>query len=180
MTMTTTYSGHLSKANTPFERILPSQRRSTKGDPVADSCEWFPIPRKDIDAWVAAHRDTLPRTLADLSIYPIPFRKAIVQALPRDTVAGFWREHLLTFIGSDMSPGQNQVIGEAAESIAIIFGESEAAAAGLQALNERVGRLVAEQILTRTQAMQIFATLGPPEPPGGLPIPRGDWSINTG
>ena len=36
---------------------------------------------EDIVAWVEAHRDTLPTTLAELSAFPVPFRKVIVNSV---------------------------------------------------------------------------------------------------
>lgn len=145
---------------------------------MADSCDWFPIPREEIDAWVAKHHADLPRTLAALSAYPIPFRKAIVQALPREIVASLWREHLLSFTGS-VDPEQNQVITDAVEAIATIFGGSDSAGTHLHALNDRIQQLVLAGVFSPQQIAEIFATLGPAEPPGGLPLPPGNWSATS-
>ena len=145
---------------------------------MADSCDWFPIPRREIDDWVATHRATLPRTLAGLSEYPIPFRKAIVQALPPEIVASLWREHLLSFTDT-ADPEQNQAVLEAADAIAIIFGGSDAAQPHLHALNERIQGLVTAGVFSPQQVREIFATLGPAEPPEGLPLPPGNWSIES-
>lgn len=145
---------------------------------MADSCNWFPIPREEIDAWVATHHADLPHTLAGLSAYPIPFRKAIVQALPRDIVASLWRDHLISFTRS-VDPDQNEAIIDAVEAIASIFGGSESAQTHLHSLNERIHQLVSAGVFSPQQIAEIFATLGPPEPPGGLPLPPGNWSATS-
>ena len=62
------------------------------------ACGWFPMKRDEIQAWVEAHRDTLPRTLAELARFPIPFRKVIVAAVEPALQISFWREHLETFL----------------------------------------------------------------------------------
>jgi hypothetical protein len=147
---------------------------------MSGSCGWFPIPRAEIDAWVEAHRDSLPTSLAALSVFPIPFRKAIVATLPSEVVAGMWREHLLASLGSaaKRSPEQDELINGAVEAIDIVFGKSDAAQESLHALNDRIRQLVVQEVISRQQAREIFATLGPPEPPGGLPLPPGKWSID--
>jgi hypothetical protein len=53
-------------------------------------------------AWVRAHHDALPTTLAGLSHYSTLYRRAIYDALPPGTREARWREHLEGFL----APGQ--------------------------------------------------------------------------
>jgi hypothetical protein len=46
------------------------------------SCGRFPLPYDEIVAWVDDHRATLPTTLAELSAYPVAFRRVIVETIP--------------------------------------------------------------------------------------------------
>jgi hypothetical protein len=127
--------------------------------------------REDIDAWVEAHRDELPNNLAELACYPIPFRKAILNAVTADLRASFWREHLLSFLEPTtvLSPEQQELVRDAIEELPTLFG------ATLEAGRTRVGALEdrMRQLITRQQAREMFGTIGPPEPPGGLPLPPG-------
>lgn len=132
------------------------------------SCSWFPMRRDEIEAWVAAHRDELPTDLSELSRYPIPFRKAIVWALePSDRVV-LWREHLLSFVGaSNLSTEQQDLVREVIEQLPALFGDSLEGAR--ERLKEFKGR--ASGLFEREEVVEIFFTLGPPEPEGGLPLP---------
>ena len=59
--------------------------------------EW-PSDCRTIGSWVREHRHSLPRTLAELSRFPMAWRRAIVPALPFDDRVALWREHLATFL----------------------------------------------------------------------------------
>jgi hypothetical protein len=74
---------------------------------MSDRCAWDAV-----NAWVAAHRDSLPQTLDELAKYPVVYRRAIQGAVAPEVRAAFWCDHI-----------------------------------------------------------RIFAHLGPPEPPGGIPAP---------
>ena len=67
---------------------------------MGGSCGWFPMRREEIEAWVSAHQHELPRTLAELSAFPIAFRKVIVNSAAVEQRIAFWREHLQSFIGA--------------------------------------------------------------------------------
>ena len=132
-------------------------------------CGWFPMKRDEIQAWVEAHRDTLPHTLAELARFPIPFRKVIVAAVEPALQIRFWREHLETFLGpeSRLTPEQQELVRDSIGDLPLMFGVSRAAGqTRAAALEERMRVLI-----TREQAREMFGTLGPPEPPEGLPLP---------
>ena len=69
------------------------------------------------------------------------------------------------------------LVEDAATCIAAIFDGTDQSRLSLQALNARIRQLVEAGALDGRDAHLIFATLGPPEPPGGLPLPPGNWSI---
>ncbi|MES2176287.1 MAG: bacteriocin fulvocin C-related protein [Gemmatimonadota bacterium] len=124
---------------------------------------------EEIVAWVEAHRDKLPRTLAELSTFPIPFRKVVVNAASHEQRLSFWREHFRTFTGEDSSLNAEQraFVLEASEMLPELFGGTrESFQARAREFEERM-----LGVFSREQAGLIFAVLGPPEPPGGLPLP---------
>ena len=133
------------------------------------SCGWFPLRPDEIEAWVARHRDDLPTNLAELSRLPIPFRKAIVHAVAPEVRVALWREHLATFLAADaeLTDEQRGLVREAIDEMPTIVGVAPAAGqARARALQERL-----RAHFTREEGARIFGTLGPPEPPEGLPIP---------
>jgi len=133
------------------------------------SCEWFPLRPAQGAAWVEAHRDRLPQTLDELARLPMPFRRAIVNTVPPAVRTALWREHLASFVGpgSALTPEQQAFVRETIVELPVIFDGPDGVG------HERARRLEARmaELLTRQQAARIFATLGPPEPPGGLPLP---------
>lgn len=136
---------------------------------MSGSCGWFPLRHQEIEAWVARHSEELPRTLPELSRLPIPFRKAIVAALPADARVALWAEHLAGFLEPEagLSSEQQDLVRDALAELPAIFGSSVETGRG-QALRleERM-----RTVITQPQAHMIFGTLGPPEPPEGLPLP---------
>jgi hypothetical protein len=125
--------------------------------------------RDEIVAWVEAHRDTLPTNLAELARFPIPFRKVIATVVPHDRRLAFWREHLESFVGdnSELSAEQQSFVRETALSLSSIMAVP-APNPEIVAWEARVPAL-----FSRQQASRMFGTLGPPEPPEGLPLPAG-------
>ena len=136
---------------------------------MSGACEWSPLRPAQMDAWVARHRDALPQTLDELARLPMQFRRAIVNAVPPAVRVSLWREHLSSFLGpdSELTPAQRALVEEAIVELPVIFDGPDDVG------RERAARLEARmaELLTRQQAGRIFATLGPPEPPGGLPLP---------
>ena len=138
---------------------------------MAGSCGWFPMNHRDILAWVESHRDTLPRTLAELSEFPVAFRKVIVNYVSPEARTAFWREHLTTFIGADsaLTEDQQTLVRDAIVELPMMFNSSrEEGQARAKALEDRMRNL-----FTRQQAAAMFGMVGPPEPEGGLPLPPG-------
>jgi hypothetical protein len=131
------------------------------------SCGWGPVGYKAIAAWVERHRDSLPTTLAELSSYPISFRRVIVNAVPHDVRVSLWTEHMRTFIGpSSALDAQQQAFVEATiGELPTLLG----APGPNPVLSEWESR--AAKLFSREQAGMIFAMVGAPEPPEGLPVP---------
>jgi len=135
------------------------------------SCGWFPLRHDEIFAWVEQHRDTLPTTVAELSTFPVPFRKVIVNYVEPEQRTRFWEEHLRTFLEpqSDLTADQRAFVAETIPLLAGIFGSPLAEAQSkIRSHEARMG-----QLFTRPQCAAIFGMVGPAEPPGGLPLPPG-------
>ena len=134
------------------------------------SCDWFPMKHEEIVAWADAHRDTLPHSLAEISQYPVPFRKVIVNKVSPEVRIELWREHLTSFIGEDCSltSEQQQLVRDAVADLPAIFAPSRTPFA--DRVNALEGRM--RELLSRRQAAEMFGMLGPPEPAGGLPLPQ--------
>jgi hypothetical protein len=138
---------------------------------MGGSCGRFPLSRKEILEWVEAHADTLPRTLAELSAYPVPFRRVIVNHVSPEQRTQFWCDHLRTFVGAEtrLNPQQCAFVEETIERLPSIFGEPLAdAQVQMKALEDRM-----RDLFTREQAAAMFGMVGPPEPAEGLPLPPG-------
>ena len=130
------------------------------------NCGWFPMSHDEILAWVEAHKHSLPNTLAELSAFPIPFRKAIVAFVPPEVRLRFWREHLETFISSGaLTEEQNAFVQETSDELPTFF----AAPSPNPTLKAWEAR--ATKLFSRQDAARIFGTVGPPDPPEGLPLP---------
>ena len=136
------------------------------------SCGWFPLPHDEIVEWVVAHKETLPTTLAELSTYPVAFRRVIVHMVSVQLRTQFWQEHVQTFLepGSGLADAQRAVVRDAKDQLPEIFGS-----ASLDEMHARMEPLEAalRAVLTREQGAAIFGMVGPPEPPEGLPLPPG-------
>lgn len=135
------------------------------------SCGWFPLPYDEIVAWVNEHRDALPTNLAELSAYPVAFRKVIVNSASVEQRTRFWEEHLRSFLEpqAGLNADQRAFIAETIPLLADIFGSpTPEAQSRIRPLEERM-----KQLLSREQCAAMFGMVGPPEPPGGLPLPPG-------
>jgi hypothetical protein len=136
---------------------------------MPDSCDSFPIGPEAIRAWVRRHADDLPETLPELSRLPIPFRRAVVAAVAPAVRLSLWEAHLASFLEeeSGLSGPQRAVVRDAVADFPAIFGgDPSAGQERMRALEARM-----REVFTREEAGRIFGTLGPPEPPGGLPLP---------
>jgi hypothetical protein len=131
---------------------------------MADSCGYNPIV-----AWVAAHRESLPRTLGELSRYPVAYRRVIQGRVPADVRLGFWRDHLESFLAapSSLNDDQQAFVREVLGQLDDIFVAKDVD--GQARAKEFESRM--PPLFSREQAHRIFALLGPPEPPGGIAPP---------
>lgn len=123
----------------------------------------------EIVKWVDAHRDALPADLAALSVFPMPFRRVIVNAVPAEVRAAMWCDHLRSFIGpaSELSSDDQTFLGELiADLPAALVGPAETARERLAAFEQRSSGRFAPAL-----AFRLFQTIGPPEPLEGLPLP---------
>jgi hypothetical protein len=130
-------------------------------------CGWFPMRREEIVAWVERHRHELPTTLAELARFPMPFRSVIVNAVEPERRTRFWAEHLQCLLGSqsELSVQQQDFVSATIADLPRLL----SAPAPNAVMSDWEAR--AAQVFTRAEASKLFATLGPPEPPGGLPLP---------
>lgn len=131
------------------------------------SCGWGPVGDKEIAAWVERHRDSLPTTLAELSGYPISFRRVIINAVPADVCVSLWTEHMRTFIGpqSTLDEQQRAFVEATIDQLPTLL----SAPGPNPVLSEWESR--AAKLFPREQVGMIFAMIGAPEPPEGLPVP---------
>ena len=58
--------------------------------------------------WVGAHAQTLPTTLAELSAYPLPYRRAIYSSMPAERKALVWRQQMALLMASSTEWSQRQ------------------------------------------------------------------------
>jgi hypothetical protein len=138
---------------------------------VSGSCGWFPLAHDEIVAWVETHADELPRSLAELSAFPIAFRRVIVNRVSAERRTRFWQEHLRTFLTPEATLTQEQrtFVEEAIGRLPDVFASPLAdAQAKMRPVEDRMRLLFA-----REQAAAMFGIVGPPEPPEGLPLPPG-------
>jgi hypothetical protein len=130
-------------------------------------CGWFPLNRNEIHAWVERHRDELPTTLAELARFPMRFRTDIVNSAEPQRRIAFWTEHLQSFLGpqSEFSAAQQEFIAATLLELPALLSTR----GPKPALSDWEAR--ASKVFTRMEAGRLFAMIGPPEPPGGLPLP---------
>ena len=138
---------------------------------MSGSCGWFPLPYDEIVAWVESHVDQLPQTLAEISAFPVAFRRVIVNRVSPEVRTSFWRDHMRTFLAPDstLNAAQRAFVEETIDELPLIFGSPlTEARVRMRTLEDRMRELFA-----REQASAIFGMVGPPEPPEGLPLPPG-------
>ena len=130
-------------------------------------CHWFPLNHNEIRAWLARHPEALPRNLAELARFPIPFRKVMVNAVPQEVRVALWQEHLETFLQptSDITPAQREFLRATLPRLSGLL----SAPAPNPVMTEFEREM--SQVFSREAAWALFGVLGPPEPPGGTPLP---------
>ena len=138
---------------------------------MAGSCGWFPLGHDEIVQWVEAHRDRLPTTVAELAVFPVAFRRVIVNFVPHEQRCRFWQEHLRSFLGpeSALTEAQRTFVEGTISALPGVF-ESP-----LPETQQRIRSMEEGMrgLFTRQEAAAMFGMVGPPEPPEGLPLPRG-------
>ena len=138
---------------------------------MSGSCGWFPLAHDEIVAWVEAHAEELPRSLAELSAFPVAFRRVIVNRVSAELRTQLWQDHLRTFLTpeSTLTEEQRTFIEETIGRLPDVFASPLAdAQAKMRPVEDRMRVLFA-----REQAAAMFGMVGPPEPPEGLPLPAG-------
>jgi hypothetical protein len=139
------------------------------GLPVSGEIERFQMHFEAAIKWVDAHRDALPGDLAALSAYPMQFRRVIVNNVSPEIRAAMWCDHLRSFLGpkSELSNDDQAFLQNLIADLPAAFvGPSETAQERFVSFSNRSrGRFPPEL------AGRLFQTIGPPEPPGGLPMP---------
>lgn len=114
-----------------------------------------------IDHWIDAHPEQLPRTLAELSTYPMTFRRVIVTRVAPAVRTALWQAHLRTFLGPDftLAPARRAFVEETIDRCPDLFGRTHAdAQTKVLALKPRIAAL-----FSREQATALFGTIGSPE-----------------
>jgi hypothetical protein len=130
-------------------------------------CGWFPMTRQQIDAWVDRHPESLPGTLAELSRYPMMFRRVMINRVDAPTRVRLWREHLESFLNDDagLRPDQRAFIAATIPELPDLLAAS-APNPTMTAFESR-----ASKVFTQQEAGRVFAAIGSPEPPEGIPLP---------
>lgn len=131
------------------------------------TCDWFPMSRAEIRAWVTRHPEALPRTAHDLAAYPMAFRSVMVAMVPLDVRLKLWREHLESFLGpqSQLNATQRAFVKSTIPELPQLFG-APAPNPTILAWERRMATA-----FSRQEAAKLFKEIGPPEPPGGVPLP---------
>jgi hypothetical protein len=112
-------------------------------------------------AWVRAHHNALPTTLAELSRFSITYRRAIYGELPAATRAALWREHLEGFLrpGQPLTGPQRAALREVIAQLPALTAK-RADPARARSLGKHLAG-----IFGRDLGRQIVATLGPASAP---------------
>jgi hypothetical protein len=136
---------------------------------VPSESERFHMQFDEAIEWVDSHRDALPSDLTALSAYPMQFRRVIVNNVSPEIRTAMWCDHLRSFLGpeSELSEEDQAFLQQLiADLPAALIGPAETARERFVALSDRSqGRFPPEV------ARRLFHTIGPPEPPGGMPSP---------
>jgi hypothetical protein len=110
------------------------------------------------EQWVRAHADALPTTLAGLSGFSTTYRRAIHNALPRETRVSLWREHMGSFLApeSELNDEQRAAVREVIARLPALHAEG-ADPAERHALMAHL-----KTIFPRELGARIFNRLGAP------------------
>lgn len=110
------------------------------------------------ERWVQANADRLPTTMAEMSRFSMTYRRVIQNALPRETRAALWREHMESFLApeSGLNDAQRAAVREVIARLPALHAEG-ADPAERRALAKRM-----KTIFPRELGAQIFNRLGAP------------------
>jgi len=131
------------------------------------NCGWFPLSHRDIRAWIERHPEALPRTLVELAAFPVPFRRIMVNVVAPEVRVALWREQLESFLlpASGLSEKQREFVRATIPKLGELMG-APAPNPTILAWEQQMA-----QVFSRQEAGSIFALIGPPEPPEGIPLP---------
>lgn len=118
----------------------------------------------EIVAWVKAHEEVLSADLETIGKLPMAFRKVIVKLVSEEKHLALWQEHHAVASAADttLTDEQRAFVAEIAATLPEVFSSESA----YNRYKDRIALM-----FTLAQQKAIFYTLGPPEPPGGLPLP---------
>lgn len=131
------------------------------------SCSWSPMDPRQIREWIDKHPEALPQQLADLAAFPMAFRRVMVNVVTPEVRAQLWREHLETFLQPDsgLTELQREFVRETMPRLSQLL----AAPAPNPTMSEWEQGI--SRAFSRQEAARVFMLIGPPEPPGGIPVP---------
>jgi hypothetical protein len=109
------------------------------------------------EQWVRAHADDLPTTLAAISRHSPAYRRAIHNALPRETRVALWREHMGSFLApeSGLNEPQRAAVREVIARLPALH-TADSDPAERRALKARLATLFPRELSAR-----VFSQLGP-------------------
>ncbi len=115
---------------------------------------------EDPHFWVEANKDRLPRSYDEVITHTIPYRNAILLAVPAEVRAQLWTEHMNRYRAEHpgISADQTEVIDRAVALVSTLFVLGEDVSDEVQRLEE-----VAKQAFGRDEARALLSTLGPPD-----------------
>lgn len=144
------FSDHPTRSLTPVAFASSAPKLAGFVNPEADCTE--------IASWVAAMDDRLPTSLAEISSYPISYRRGIMGGLTPTQRTSVWREHLLTFLanGNGLEQTHRQFIESALADLGAVF---ENGGLDDEAVDEF--RDHAQRTLGHDLAFRVFANIGP-------------------
>lgn len=113
------------------------------------------------EAWVRQHRTSLPSTLAEISRYPLAFRKAIVAHVSADVRVRLWREKLDFYLApsSNLSPAQRELVQHIRDELYVLVSDSTGKLGRERMASEGLHDRIAS-LFDSAQRRAIFGTVG--------------------
>jgi hypothetical protein len=110
------------------------------------------------EQWVRAHADDLPTTLTGISRHSPTYRRAIHNALPRETRVALWREHMGSFLApeSGLNEEQRAAVREVIARLPALHAE------GADPAERRALTAHLKTLFPRELGGRVFNRLGPP------------------